>query len=99
MRKIREDPAEVRQVLSSSLKSIQFIIKEKHQTVDLIAKEWKVDPPVAAASYDSILRALAENGVADPAAIERMIPDAKLLTKSAREVSVNDVVEPVGGNS
>jgi hypothetical protein len=39
------------------------------------------------------LRALAENGIADSAAIERMIQDAKLLTKSTREVTVNDVTD------
>ena len=61
--------------------------------MNLIAKEWKVDPAVASASYDSILRALAESGIADPAAIERMIQDAKLLIKSTREVSVNDVID------
>ena len=92
-KKLREDSAEVRQVLSSTLSSIQFIIKEKRQTVDLIAKEWKVDAPIAAASYESILRALAENGIADQAAIERMIQDAKLLTKSTREINVSDVVD------
>ena len=93
IKKIREDPAEVREVLAASLKSIQFVIKEKRETMDLIAKEWKVDPPVAAALYESILRALAENGIAEPADIERMIQDAKLLTKSTREVSVSDVVD------
>lgn len=92
-KKIREDPGEVKEILSASLKSIHFIIKEKRETVNLIPKEWKVDPPVASASYDSILRALAENGVADPAAIERMIQDAKLLIKSTREVGVNDVID------
>jgi ABC-type nitrate/sulfonate/bicarbonate transport system substrate-binding protein len=92
-KKIREDPAEVREILAASLKSIQFIIKEKRETENLIAKEWKVDSSVAAASYDSILRALAENGIADSAAIERMIQDAKLLTKSTREVTVNDVTD------
>jgi len=86
LRKLREDPGEVREVLSASLKSIQFIIREKRATVDLIAKDWRVDPPVAVASYESILRALAENGIADQAAIERMIQDAKLLTKSTRAV-------------
>ena len=93
LKKLREDPAEVRQVLSSTLNSTQFIIKEKRQTVDLIAKEWKVDPSIAVASYESILRALAENGIADQAAIERMIQDAKLLTKSTREINVSDVVD------
>jgi NitT/TauT family transport system substrate-binding protein len=93
VKKIREDPGEVKEILSASLKSIHFIIKEKRETVNLIAKEWKVDPPVASASYDSILRALAESGVPDPAAIERMIQDAKLLIKSTREVSVNDVID------
>ncbi len=93
IKKIREDPAEVKEVLAASLKSIQFVTKEKRETVDFIGKEWKVDPPVAAASYESILRALAENGTADQAAIERMIQDAKLLTKSTREVSANDVVD------
>ncbi len=72
---------------------MQFIIKEKRATVDLIAKERKVAPPVAAAFYDSILRALAENAIAEPAAIERMIQDAKLLTKSTREVGASDVVD------
>jgi hypothetical protein len=47
----------------------------------------------AAASYESILRALTENGIADQAAIERMIQDAKLLTKSTREINVSDVVD------
>jgi NitT/TauT family transport system substrate-binding protein len=93
LKKIQSDPAEIREVLAASLKSIQFIIKEKRETVDLIAKEWKVDPPVAAASYESITRALAENGIADQTAIERMIQDAKLLTKSTREVSINDVID------
>jgi len=93
LKKIQSDPAEIREVLAASLKSIQFIIKEKRETIDLIAKEWKVDPPVAAASYESITRALAENGIADQTAIERMIQDAKLLTKSTREVSVKDVID------
>ncbi len=93
VRKIRENPGEARQVLSSALKSIRFIVKENRETVDLIAKEWKVDAPVAAASYDSILHALAESGIADQAAIERTIQDAKLLTKSTREIGVSDVVD------
>ena len=90
-KKIREDAAEIREVLTASLKSIQFIIKEKRETIDFIAKEWKIEPPVAAASYESITRALAENGIADQTAIERMIQDAKVLTKSTRDVGVNDV--------
>lgn len=92
-KKIRENSGEVKQVLSSTLSSIQFITKEKSETVNLITNEWKVDPAIAASSYDSILRAIAENGIADEAAIERMIQDAKLLTKSTREVSASEVVD------
>jgi NitT/TauT family transport system substrate-binding protein len=93
VKKIREDPAEARQFLSVALKSIRFISREKRETIELIAKEWKIDPSVAAASYDSILRSLAEAGVPDAGSIERMIQDAKLLIKSTREVGPSDVVD------
>jgi ABC-type nitrate/sulfonate/bicarbonate transport system substrate-binding protein len=91
--KLRDKADEARRVLGATLKSIRFIVEQKQETIDLIARDWKVEPKVAEASYASILRVLATNGTPDPGGVESMIKDAQELIKSTRDVRVGDVVD------
>lgn len=91
--KIRANPAQVKRMVRGFVKSLVYLRKEKGRVVDLISKEWKVDPDIADKSYDVMVRTLSPDGSASDRAVENVIQQTLKATKSQKDVSHSQVVQ------
>ncbi len=89
--KIRTNPGQVKRMVRGFVKSMVYLRKEKRRVVDLIAKEWKIDPDIAEKSYDVMLRALSPNGSAPESAVQNVIQQTLKSAKSQKEVLPSQV--------
>ncbi len=91
--KIRANPAQVKRMVRGFVKSLVYLRKEKGRVVDLISKEWKVDPDIADKSYDVMVRTLSPDGSASDRAVENVIQQTLKATKSQKDVPHSQVVQ------
>ncbi|MBI4490405.1 MAG: ABC transporter substrate-binding protein [Deltaproteobacteria bacterium] len=74
---LRERPEAVKKVIRATLKSMRFVRQNREETVQYIAKEWKVGRPLAEELYLSMIPAfspdgsMAEKGIRDTLERER----------------------------
>jgi ABC-type nitrate/sulfonate/bicarbonate transport system substrate-binding protein len=78
---LRERPEMVKKVLRATLQSLRFVRQNREETVQYIAREWKVDRSLSEELYHSMLQAfsvdggMGEKGIRD--AIERELGRAE----------------------
>lgn len=90
--KIGINPGQVRRMVRGFVKCMVYLRKEKGKVVDLIAKEWKIDPDVAEKSYQVMVRTLSPNGSASESAVQNVIQQTLRATKSQKEVPLSQAV-------
>ena len=61
--RIKENPQEVKKVLRAMYRGLRFTKENPEGTIEVIQKEWKVDPEVAKESYAAIVKALNDDGI------------------------------------
>lgn len=76
-KKLQENPAQVKRVVRTMLRSLIRIRQNRDELVPYIAKRWKMDPEFAASSYDTMLRAYSPNGATSPQSIQSVIDSIK----------------------
>lgn len=54
----------IKRLLRGTLRSLQFTLKSRAETVRFIAKDYKLQEPIADKVYTSLLPAMSENGLA-----------------------------------
>ncbi len=59
---LRERPETVTRVLRATLKGLRFVRQNKEDTIQYIAREWKVERPLAVELYASMLPAFSPDG-------------------------------------
>ena len=59
---LRDRPDTVTRVLRATLKSLRFVRQNKEETIQYIAREWKVERPLATELYASMLPAFSPDG-------------------------------------
>lgn len=91
--KIRANPAQVKRMVRGFVKSLVYLRKEKGRVVNLISKEWKIDPDIADKSYDVMVRTLSPDGSASDRAVENVIQQTLKATKSQKDVPHSQVVQ------
>jgi NitT/TauT family transport system substrate-binding protein len=88
-KKIQENPAQVKRILRSMVKSLIRIRQNREELVAYIGQRWKMDPEFAAASYETMLRAYSTDGATSAQSIQSVIDSIKGRT---RPVSIAQVV-------
>jgi hypothetical protein len=88
-KKIQENPAQVKRLLRSMVKSLIRIRQNRDELIAYIAKPWKMDPEFAASSYDTMLKAYSADGTTSAQSIQSVIDSIK--GRSA-PVSISQVV-------
>ncbi|MGZ8454801.1 MAG: hypothetical protein ACXWZE_22145, partial [Candidatus Binatia bacterium] len=68
------------------IKSLVFLRKEKNQVVEMIAKQWKIEPDIAEKSYQVMIKTFSANGSASDSAIENVIQQTLKANKSQKQV-------------
>jgi sulfonate transport system substrate-binding protein len=89
--KIARNPGQVKRMVRGFVKSLVFLRKEKFRVVEMIAKQWKIEPDIAEKSYQVMIKTLSANGSASDSAIENVIQQTLKANKSQKQVPHNQV--------
>lgn len=92
-KKISENSDQIRRLLRASLKGIRYVRQDKPGTVEVIQTWFKLDPNVAAETYDLALKAYSPDGEVNEKGIRLSMDLAKLSGKFEKELSPSDVVD------
>jgi ABC-type nitrate/sulfonate/bicarbonate transport system substrate-binding protein len=91
VKKIKEKPDEVKQVIKAGIKANQYIPLNRAGTTQAIADWLKIDQEMAAATYESVFKAFNDDGSVPQDGLRLVIEEAKRTAKVNREVSLNEV--------
>ena len=92
-KKLKENPDQVRRVLKALSESLQFIRTNRKETVAILARWLKLDPDIAADTYDVAVRVLSVDGSASDKAIIASIEEAKDAGKIKGNFTPKDVTD------
>ncbi len=90
---IREKPEMVKKVIRAALKAIRFVRQNRAETIQYIAKDWKVDPPLAEELYLSMVPAFSADGSMGEKAIRETLEREKEQLQIKEEVPLTRVVD------
>ena len=76
-KKLQENPAQVKRVVRTMVRSLIRIRQNRDELVPYIANRWKMDIEFAASSYDTMLRAYSPNGSTSAQSIQSVIDSIK----------------------
>ena len=99
--RIKENPQEVKKVLRAMYRGLRFAKENPEGTIEVIQKEWKVDPEVAKESYAAIVKALNDDGIIGEKQLKIHFDIIRKTEKNIGEIPVEKVrrFSPAQGGS
>jgi ABC-type nitrate/sulfonate/bicarbonate transport system substrate-binding protein len=76
-KKLKENPDQARRVVRALNESLHFIRSNRKETVSIFARWLKIEPSIAADTYDVAVKVLSQDGTATDKAIMASIEEAK----------------------
>jgi ABC-type nitrate/sulfonate/bicarbonate transport system substrate-binding protein len=76
-KKLQENPAQVKRVVRTMVRSLIRVRQNRDELVGYIANRWKMAPEFAASSYDTMLRAYSPDGTTSAQSIQSVIDSIK----------------------
>ena len=89
-RKIQERPDQVQRMVRATLRGLLYVTTHRKETVDSLAKEYKLDRALAEASYEAVLGSFSKDGSPSAASIRNLL---LAETRGDGEIAVENVVE------
>ncbi len=93
VRKIKERPYEIKQVIEVGIKANRYMYQDREETIRMMMQWLKIDKEMATATYEGVLRAFNEDGGIPEKGLRLVIEEAKKTAKVDRDVSLSDVAD------
>ena len=93
VKKIKERPDEIKRVIKAGIKSNRYVIQNREGTIQIMTEWMKIDREMAAATYESVLKAFSDDLSLPENGLRLLIEEAKRATKVEREVAMNEVAD------
>ena len=93
VKKIKERPDEIKRVIKAGIKSNRYFIQNREGTIQIMTEWMKIDREMAAATYESVLKAFSDDLSLPENGLRLLIEEAKRATKVEREVAMNEVAD------
>jgi len=94
LRKIQNEPDSITRTIRTTLRAIQFIKRNKEETVKLMSKELGIkDPEIGSMVYDDGVRLYSDTGIPSDASMTEEIGAAKEFLGITREVAISEVAD------
>jgi NitT/TauT family transport system substrate-binding protein len=91
VKKIADRPDQVKKVLMALIKANQFMVKNRDDTIQILAEWAKTDKQNAAAAYDAIRKGFSPDGTIPEDGLRLVIEQAKEDAKITRTITLNEV--------
>lgn len=93
VKKIKERPDEIKQVIKAGIKASRYIRQNREGTLPVMMEWLKIDKDIAATTYESVWKAFSDDGSLPENSLRIAIEEAKRVGKVAREVSFSEVAD------
>jgi NitT/TauT family transport system substrate-binding protein len=93
VKKVKENPEQVRRMLRGSMKGLRYVWENKTGTVDVIENWLKLDKTVASMTYDLALKSYSRNGEVNDRGILLTVDMINAREKVEKKVNVSDLVD------
>jgi ABC-type nitrate/sulfonate/bicarbonate transport system substrate-binding protein len=93
VRKIKEEPDEVKRVIKAGIKANRYIRANREGTIQFLMERQKIDREMAAATYDSVTKAFNEDGSVPEKGLRLVIEETRKAAKVNRDVSLSEVAD------
>src|SRR5436190_16617949 len=93
VKKIKENPEQVKRVLRATLKGLRYVWEDKSGTVDVIENWLKLDKKIASLTYDLALKSYSRNGEVDDRGIQLTVDMINAREKIEKKINVGDLVD------
>jgi NitT/TauT family transport system substrate-binding protein len=77
LKKMKEQPEQIKKVIRATLKSIDYLRKNREKVVDYMVKEWQVDRELALSYYDKVIGGYTSNSKTPDANFYAEVKDAQ----------------------
>ena len=91
--KIKENADEVDRVTRATLKGLEFVKRNRDETIAAIVRIFKLDRSLASRVYDSVRDVWDDDGIASDGAVIRDINLARERLKITKEIKISDVAD------
>jgi NitT/TauT family transport system substrate-binding protein len=91
--KLKENPGQIKRMIRALLKAQTFIRENKSESIKIMADWLKLDPSVAAASYDIYVRGVSSDGLVSEESLLSDIKRARQASKVEDEVPLSRAVD------
>ncbi|OLE37873.1 MAG: hypothetical protein AUG00_06920 [Candidatus Rokubacteria bacterium 13_1_20CM_2_70_7] len=91
IKKISERPEQVQRMVRATLRGLLYVMTHRKETVDSLAKEYKLERSLAEASYEAVLGSFSKDGSLSAVSIRNLL---RAETEGDGPIVVENVVEP-----
>ena len=93
VKKVKENPEQVRRMLRASLKGLRYVWENKTGTVEVLENWLKLDRKIASMTYDLALKSYSRNGEVDDRGIQLTVDMINAREKIEKKTNVSDLVD------
>jgi NitT/TauT family transport system substrate-binding protein len=93
VKKVKENPDQVRRILRGSMKGLRYVWENKNGTVDVIENWLKLDRKIASQTYDLALKSYSRNGEVDDRGVLLTVDMINAREKIDKKANVSDLVD------
>lgn len=93
VKKVKENPDQVRRMLRGSLKGLRYVWENKTGTVDVLESWLKLDKKIASMTYDLALKSYSRNGEVDDRGVLLTADMINAREKIEKKPNVSDLVD------
>jgi NitT/TauT family transport system substrate-binding protein len=93
VKKVKENPDQVRRMLRGSMKGLRYVWENKNGTVDVLESWLKLDKKIASMTYDLALKSYSRNGEVDDRGIQLTVDMINAREKIDKRINVGDFVD------
>ncbi|HVO94722.1 MAG TPA: ABC transporter substrate-binding protein [Terriglobales bacterium] len=92
-RRLAEHRDQVKRLLRALYRGVLFAREKPDDTIKIVEREWKLDPPTARDSYHSIMKAASKDGAASEAGLKVHIKLIQNAEKGIGDIPLNKIVD------
>ena len=93
VKKIKERPDEVKRVIKAGIKANRYIHQERDGTIQVMTAFLKIDKEIAAATYESVVKAYNDDGGVPENGLRLVIEEAKRIGRVDRDIPLAEVAD------
>ena len=93
VKKVKENPEQVRKIMRASLRGLRYVWENKNGTVDVLENWLKLDRKIASMTYDLALKSYSRNGEVDDRGIQLTVDMINAREKIDKRINVSEFVD------